>query len=264
MRLPSAYPILTTPMSRRRGCSPSILMADTPDPVHAPKPATQRSAPESQGGESPRELHSSRLSFVAHEVRNPLSTALWSAELLARMAADERGGARGEKLAAMCLRALSRVRQLVEDHFVCERLDAGGLPVRPEALSLAERVAEALQRRRPPVVHTAHVEEDLVVHADRALLDRILEALVALAGDGSAVTVEARRSGDEVFMTVSGAPPSPLGLDDPVRGSPPDPRGRSLALPMARRAAAAMGMRLTIDAGAYHLVMAAQDADRET
>src|SRR5512138_781972 len=80
------------------------------------------------------------LGFVAHEVRNPLSTALWSAELLARITPEERGGARGEKLSAMCLRSISRVRQLVEDHFLCERLDSGGIPVRAEGVGLREAV----------------------------------------------------------------------------------------------------------------------------
>jgi len=75
------------------------------------------------------------LGFVAHEVRNPLSTALWSAELLARMAPEERAGARGEKLTQMCLRSLGRVRQLVEDHFLCERLDVNGIPTRAMEVS---------------------------------------------------------------------------------------------------------------------------------
>ena len=68
------------------------------------------------------------LGFVAHEIRNPLSTALWTAEMLARMTAADRGGARGEKLSAMCLRSVARVRQLIEDHLLCERLDAGTPP----------------------------------------------------------------------------------------------------------------------------------------
>src|SRR5512138_3351020 len=87
------------------------------------------------------------LGFVAHEVRNPLSTALWSAELLGRISAEERGGARGEKLSAMCLRSIARVRQLVEDHFLCERLDAGGIAVRPEAIGIREAADAALERK---------------------------------------------------------------------------------------------------------------------
>src|SRR5512142_861702 len=84
------------------------------------------------------------LGYVAHEVRNPLSTALWSAELLARMAAEERGGPRGEKLTAMCLRSLGRVRQLVEDHFLCERLDVGGLPLRIEVIPVRALLEEVV------------------------------------------------------------------------------------------------------------------------
>ena len=84
------------------------------------------------------------LGFIAHEVRNPLSTALWSAELLGRITAEERGGARGEKLSAMCLRSISRVRQLVEDHFLCERLDSGGIPLRAEPVVVREAAEENL------------------------------------------------------------------------------------------------------------------------
>src|SRR5512144_880418 len=61
---------------------------------------------------SPEDGRGSHLGFVAHEIRNPLSTALWTAELLVRMPAEERGGARGDKLTAMCLRSIARVRQL--------------------------------------------------------------------------------------------------------------------------------------------------------
>src|SRR5512142_464964 len=84
------------------------------------------------------------LGFVAHEVRNPLSTALWSAELLARMAAEERSGPRGDKLTGMCLRSLSRVRQLIEDHFLCERLDVGGLPLRIEVIPVRALLEEVV------------------------------------------------------------------------------------------------------------------------
>src|SRR5919198_5230984 len=75
------------------------------------------------------------LGFVAHEMRNPLSTALWSAELLARLSPEERSGPRGEKLAGMALRALQRLRFLIEDHFLAERLDIDGILVRLEPVA---------------------------------------------------------------------------------------------------------------------------------
>lgn len=190
------------------------------------------------------------LGFIAHEVRNPLSTALWSAELLTRMSSEERGGARGEKLSGMCLRSISRVRQLVEDHLLCERLDAGGLPLRSEAIA-AREVLEALIARPPPAAGPVSLdagEEDVAVAADRNLLDRALEALVAVAGrEGSPVRLAIRSSDAGVDIAVSGqAVAAGATAEDPVKGSPSDPGGRALALPLVRRIAGALGGALSI------------------
>ena len=73
---------------------------------------------------SARERRASYLGFVAHEARNPLATALWSAELLGRISPEERGGARGEKLAATCRQSLERLRHIVEDHLLSDRIEA--------------------------------------------------------------------------------------------------------------------------------------------
>ena len=197
------------------------------------------------------------LGFVAHEVRNPLSTALWSAELLVRMAAEERGGARGEKLTAMCLRSLGRVRQLVEDHFLCERLDAGGLPVRPELVPVRE-VLDEVSGRRPPDASPLELDVDrsLVTSADRPLLERLLDALVAASGrDGAAVRVSGRADGDSLRLAFAGAPPAPDALADPRKGSPGDQKGRALALPLARRVAAALGGTVAVDGAEFALTL---------
>jgi len=189
------------------------------------------------------------LGFVAHEVRNPLSTALWSAELLVRMAAEERGGARGEKLTAMCLRSLGRVRQLIEDHFLCERLDAGGLSVRPELVSVRD-VLDEVSGRRPPDASPLELDLDrsLVTTADRPLLERLLDALVAASG----------RDGDErdsLRLAFAGAPPAPEALADPRKGSPGDQKGRALALPLARRVAVALGGTVAVDGGEFAVTL---------
>lgn len=201
----------------------------------------------------------SYLGFVAHEVRNPLSTALWTAELLARMSAEERGGARGEKLSAMCLRSLSRVRQLVEDHFLCERLDAGGLPMRLEALALAE-VLEAVMARKPiePAQLQARLEGPVALDVDRGLTERVVEALVAAAGrSGGPVELAARTDGATAELRVRGEPPAADALEDPRKGSAPDPKGRALSLAVARRAAGVLGGGLTIQDGAFVLTLPA-------
>ncbi|HET8539052.1 MAG TPA: HAMP domain-containing sensor histidine kinase [Anaeromyxobacter sp.] len=201
------------------------------------------------------------LGFVAHEVRNPLSTALWSAELLARISAEERGGARGEKLSAMCLRSISRVRLLVEDHFLCERLDAGGVAVRRDAVPVRDAADAALERRPPDVGQvTVDVAPTVLLQADRVLLERALDALVATAGrDGSAVRIACEPAGDALALVVAGKPPDAPALEDPVKGSPSEPRGRALALPLVRRIAAALGGAFSVAEGRYVLTLPRPD-----
>lgn len=196
----------------------------------------------------------SYLGFIAHEVRNPLSTALWSAELLGRMAPEERGGARGERLSAMCLRSIARVRQLVEDHLLCERLDVGGIPLRPEALSPRELVDAILAKPADRGEVSADLDAGLAVEADRTLVERALDSLLAAAGaEGAPVRVTARVEGSHVAITVTGHPPPPGGLEDPQKGSPSDSRGRALALPLARRIARALDGTLTASQTGYVL-----------
>lgn len=198
------------------------------------------------------------LGFVAHEVRNPLSTALWTAELLTRMSPEERGGARGDKLSAMCLRSLSRVRQLIEDHFLCERLDVAGIPVRAEPLRVGELIDGLLERRAAdaPTV-SVELDEPLAVAADRTLLERAVEALLAVAGsEGTPVRVVVRPDGEgRVSLWFSGHAPGPTGLEDPRKGSPSDPKGRALALPVARRVAAVLRGTLAVSEGGYVLTL---------
>lgn len=137
------------------------------------------SAPGGDGGAVDRPSH---LAYVAHEIRNPMSTALWTAELLQRLTAQERGGPRGEKLAGICLRSVGRVRLLVEDHLLCERLDAGGYPVRPEPVPLGDVLAVVAGRWPAGEGALALPASDgLVALADRPLLERLLDGLLALS-----------------------------------------------------------------------------------
>lgn len=222
--------------------------------------SVDRQAGEGAPSSSSGDVRSDHLGFVAHEVRNPLSTALWSAELLARMTPEERGGARGEKLTAMCLRSLGRVRQLIEDHFMCERLDAHGIPVRLEAVPLRPFLEELAGRRALELVSPElDVPAELAVLADRVLLDRALEAMLASAGrEGAAVRVTARQEGGRVAIRIAGSAPAPNALDDPKKGAHGDPKGRALALPMARRIAAALDGSVAVDGDA--IVMSVQPA----
>lgn len=220
-----------------------------------------RTPPEGRPSPSEREAEegarAAHLGFVAHEIRNPLSTALWTSELMVRLAPAERSGARGEKLAGLCLRAVARVRLLIEDHLLCERLDAGGYPVRPERLALAELLGAVVSRMpadHPPVEQA--VPAGAAVLADRLLLERALDGLLGTAAwDATGLRVEVTQAGDSVQITVAGGPPG--SLEDPRKGAPSDQRGRALSLPMARRVAAVLGGSLTVDGRGYVLAIPA-------
>lgn len=215
-----------------------------------------------QEAERRRQLRGSQLGFVAHEMRNPLSTALWSAELLAKLTQEDRGGARGEKLAGMCLRSLNRLRHLVEDHFLAERLAVGGLSVRLDPVGLAEAV-EAVASKLPDGAVEIAVSQELAAWADRGLLERaidgILSALCRDAGEGHAARVEGRGTEASAELRFTGATLAPEALEEPHKGSPSDSTGRALALVMAKRAVAAMGGRLALEEGALVLELSSRD-----
>src|SRR5947207_10000823 len=85
------------------------------------------------------------LGFVAHEIKNPLATALWSCDLLKRMDPADRAGARAEKMIDVSLRALRRMRRLIDDFFTIERLLEHGYELRREPVEVKDLVDSALQ-----------------------------------------------------------------------------------------------------------------------
>src|SRR5947208_3284253 len=76
------------------------------------------------------------LGFVAHELKNPLATALWSSDLLKRMDSADRAGERAEKMIDVSLRALRRMRRLIDDFFTIERLLEHGYELKQEPVEV--------------------------------------------------------------------------------------------------------------------------------
>jgi signal transduction histidine kinase len=203
----------------------------------------------------------SHLAFVAHEIRNPLSTALWSAELLARMTAEERGGPRGEKLSRMSLRALGRLRRLVEDHLLSARLDVGGIPLELEEIPAREMFPGATAVGAGSV--ELELESGLSIVADPSLARRVVEGvLLAAARGGADVRVIGSRRGKVAHFRVEGAAATEDDLGDPRRGDPGDTRGASLAMPVARRACQLLGGSIRVEDGAWTLELPAPDRPR--
>jgi K+-sensing histidine kinase KdpD len=225
------------------------------DEVRVDDSADERAEPQPRS-----EVRGGYLGFVAHEMRNPLSTALWSAELLTRLSPEERGGARGEKLAGMCLRTLSRLRHLVEDHFLAERLAIRGLPLRLEAVVVREALATALGRV-PQARFELECEGAPAVAVDKAMFERALEGLVAVcARDNALVRIQVSPKGSDVEIGFVGAPPPPNAFSMPDRSTPSDPSGRALGLLMALAVAEAHGGML--EAGERGFLLRLPDGTR--
>jgi signal transduction histidine kinase len=222
--------------------------------LHHPHPSTAEIQPDP-------EEKASHLAFVAHEIRNPLSTALWSVELLSRMTPEERGGARGEKLSRMSLRALNRLRRLVEDHLLASRLDAGGIPVEAEEIPAREIFPGASALGAGSL--ELELESGLAVVADPGLARRTVEGLLlSAARDGADVRVIGTRRGRMARFRVTGAPASSAELADPLRGHPGDTRGAALAPSVARRACALLGGSIRVEGDAWVLELPAPEAPK--
>jgi hypothetical protein len=228
------------------------------DQHHATEPPREPTADEDP--QAP-DIRAGFLGFVAHEMRNPLSTALWSNELLARLSPEDRAGPRGEKLVGMGLRALQRLRTLVEDHFLAERLDVRGIPLRPEAIAMKEIVATVAAKVRLEALTTDL--GDAEIWADRGVLERLVEGLLAVAGRSRVpVRVTAERRARAWAVRVAGAPPPAEALATPNKGSPSDPTGRALALHLAVRAARALGGALEVREDGYLLLLPVAEGGR--
>src|SRR5437764_1094724 len=113
------------------------------------------------------------LGFVAHEIKNPLATALWSCDLLKRMDAADRGGERAEKMIDVSLRALRRMRRLIEDFFTIERLLEHGYDLKQEKIALKDLVE--------PALHTPAEKDG--ISTDGWVVQLLLDAFADVAGD---------------------------------------------------------------------------------
>jgi two-component system sensor histidine kinase KdpD len=192
------------------------------------------------------------LGFVAHEIKNPLATALWSCDLLKRMEGVERGGERGEKMIDVSLRALRRMRRLIDDFFTIERLLEHGYELKRERVALkdlVEPVVRALAEKDG--IHTAEWAVDLAETAtmgDAEMLRRAVRLSLehmARPSTEPRLTITTHSDGGQPALHVRAEiPPSPLVPPDPEERPSGDPIGGVLGYALAHRILEAHGGRL--------------------
>jgi signal transduction histidine kinase len=181
-----------------------------------------------------RRRDSARLARLAHDLRESMTTARLSLDLLQRRGWDN-------KLVRTLDRSLARLRQGIEDTLLDEVLATGGLrlsrmklgPVLADARSQADQLGKKVQIIVSKPATPLHVSGDprLVGPAVQGLLRAALE----VARPGSIVRVGARRASDRTRVAVT--------IED-CRKLPGNRMPDSPALSFARRAARAHGGEL--------------------
>ncbi len=188
------------------------------------------------------------LGFVAHEIKNPLATALWSCDLLKRMDTTDRAGERAEKMIDVSLRSLRRMRRLIDDFFTIERLLERGYELRRERLplrALADAALQTLAEKDGMNVEGWSLDFDASeVTGDGEMLKRAVRALIEHLARGAAepkLSLTGRESG--LFVRPS-APAAPLVPPVPEERPAGDPTGGVLGYALAEHILAAHGGRI--------------------
>jgi len=202
------------------------------------------------------------LGFVAHELKNPLATALWSSDLLKRMDSADRAGERAEKMIDVSLRALRRMRRLIDDFFTIERLMEHGYELKRERVSLKDLVEPAMHAlaEKDGIATDGWRMElgDVSTMGDPDMLRRAVRAALehmARPSQAPRLSLAVRMDGLRPALHIHAeAPPHPIFPPDPEERPSGDPAGAVLGVALASRILASHDGRLEEREGCLWLV----------
>ncbi len=202
------------------------------------------------------------LGFVAHEIKNPLATALWSCDLLKRMDGADRAGERAEKMIDVSLRALRRMRRLIDDYFTIERLLEHGYELKQEKVMLKDLVEPAVKTLadKDNVVTEGWIVDvgDGVTAGDPDMLRRAIRAALehmSRPAPKPVLTIASRSDGGRPALYVRAeTPPAPVVPPDPEERPSGDPAGAVLGFALASRILEFHGGKLEERDGGLFLV----------
>ena len=150
------------------------------------------------------ELRANFVAIASHELRTPATSVYGVLKTLFERDAQLDEGLRREML-RVGVEQGERLTRLLEELLDLSRLDIRGVSVRPRPLVLASVLGEIVSEALPTGTSVeVHVPEDLVVVADRLVLDRVVFNLLgnALRYGAEPITLTARAGNADLQITV--------------------------------------------------------------
>ena len=149
------------------------------------------------------------LAAVSHEFKSPLASMRLSAETLLLRAEDPDTQRLGQRV----LEDGERLLRMVDNLLDTTRLEEGRHTLKREPVTLREVIVHCVEEiaeraRHNSITVEANVAEDCVLDADRTALETVLRNLLdnavkaCVAGEGSAISIEAVRADGNVTITV--------------------------------------------------------------
>lgn len=188
------------------------------------------------------------LSFITHEVRNPLASGLWAVEMLARPGLDP---ARGERLGRLATRSLRRLRTLVEDHFALERVPAKLAPGQVDVREAVERALGPRDLDPDGIEAPLAGPTGLISPLPDGPVDRLLNACarrMARAGEGGPLEVDLFEIDHSVVVRLFRSGLSADEIDPPeLRSGGSEGAGTTFALLVARAYALRLGVGFRVE-----------------
>lgn len=197
-----------------------------------------------------RRTEAEHIGFLTHELKNPLGAVVMAATQLRA----ESLSPHQQRLCEIIDRNLDRIRRMIEEALLTERLQVGEVEVRPVDVSLGQLLGDAVEVFRraandKQIGFAAVFDPDLMLRADPSLTLSATENLLDNAikyTDAGAVTLHVEEHTDEVVVHVrdrcAGLSPEELRvIFEPFKRAHTRKPGSGLGLAIARRAIEAQG-----------------------
>jgi signal transduction histidine kinase/PAS domain-containing protein len=150
------------------------------------------------------------ITLASHELKTPLTSLMGYAELLMRRVQAAGLSEQDARMVQTIFRQTSRLEKMISALLDISRIERGQLGLEPEPVDLAALIASTLEEIEPSLRrHTfefIHPDEKVIVNADRARLEQVLENLVQNAikysPSGGPVSVRLTQAGGAARITV--------------------------------------------------------------